>query len=1200
MKKIKIKLSQKKKRVLINSGIFVALFGIAAGTTFYVLPQRTIDNSDEWVNADDDGGNNGTAKLTAAERFVANLTESAASGLSLDFNVLDAYFPGKDKDDASKGNKIDAKGTEVAFTMDDLSLHGISLGLKAKLDYNGYKRQLNLGKHLNDIYFSVSNLDNASAYDLKYKASIEPIVSDEVDETTGGIVQYKYGNVGWIISDVLSILSSGGINVDFPSIDLSSLSSGESGDMSAILDSLSGMKEDEANSYFVWSLPLGDATLDIGLAHDEEYGLKGIDFPAKTFDGKEQSSFEIENNGELIGTIRASATVKTGTSAISWSTFIPKDDNGYHDLKDSASLFRKIARYAASPEFGIKTTNSLNVNNGNGLVLTHYSWKDGKATNEKVEQAYLDLSGSASFKGGMQNFEASLDLGADAAKASIFASYNGEKAYLNVDDMLMAKVSKTNLDALFAETASALGENSEVEESAEEASDIADLISIILDKFPTIKSFAEGHYEKAFDFVKSIKGSDNNLSIVFDLSPLNIEGEIALAIDGTYASEKESGETDTYLSGITFNNVKLSAFSIDGTLSLGEYSLSSINEDDYDELTHLKGVKDQIEDITSSKEAGLSLSGSVLSGSKDSLGKDIGVSFDGDLGFSYNKKEGGIKLTLNQNSAYYAQDHHFAFALNGDGNDFTSTAFSYDSKNDVAIDENGKDSDGKSRTNPRSDEGVTGRMGISSLKDIVSTVKSFITEQEDNDQSIFQKIASSLSEFAASDLASELISKKYSSLLEKKVLAEKASLGGDSNVFVLNGSLFGLSENPKVEISYQANEESSDGGLKSISFSTNNVALSLGLEATSNVSDEVLNPLNGIDTSSFTDFNTLKTLVDYACSSSKLGIENSGDTSVYDISLNIGLNIGSTPIDLFGVSLNVASEKDYIKAHLSIPSMPLIKGVNAPDDSLYFRDYEYEGKRAVDLYYSYQKGDEDYGDLFITRNSSYGRVTDVKDTVTLKGKDLVAKNSDETASYSYNGIGWLLEYVLGVNESYLRKSDEEANEENVASASGKEGSSLFDNAFPHPEDFLKQYRFDEDSTAWSLGADIGSLLDERGLLGDADIVLRGKNVTSSNSSTSWHTLSALDISFGLALGDPDGSHQLVPASIKVSLSLDNVSDGVYVDTWSDTSVNDFTSVVSYEDGEPVFSYGDSRTKRYSQSGDEPLSPGNYYAGVTIK
>ncbi len=1197
MKTNKKPLSQKKKTLIFNSALFLALFGITAGTTYFIIPRKSVAEDDDVVDVDDD--DYGTTTLTGKQRFIANLTNTATSGLSLNFDTLDAYFPGKDKDDASKGNKIDAKGTSIAFTMEQVSLHGISLGLKAKLDYNGLNKQLSLAKVSDDIYFSVDDLDKKDACSLKYKASIAPKVSEEIDETTGGVLQYEYGDVDWIIEDVLEILSSGDIKVDFPSIDLDSLSgsstsSDEEGSsaMSDILNSLNNMEEDASRSYFTWNLPLNGQTLSIGFAHDDDYYLTGVDFPAKTA-ASEQQAYEIKNGDELIGTIKASATVETGSEAITWSSFLTGSTKEYLDIVDSASLIRKVSRYVANPQFGLKTTNSLNVNSGKGLALTHYKTEDSGVSEDVLETASLDLSASADFKGGLQNFLADVSLSGDSAKASLSAAYIDDNAYLNVDDLLMAKVSKTNLDALFAKTESALAEDSDVQESIEEASAITDLVSIVLDEFPTIKGLTEGHYEGVFSFIKSVESANNSLSVTFDLSPLKIDGEVSVAIDGTYLDENET--QDTYLTGITFNAVKLSAFQLDGTLSLDAYTLPSVKNEDYDELTHLSGIKSQIEDITSSKEAALSLNGHVKTGKTDSLGDETGVSFSGDIGFSYAKKQAGITLSANQVSKNYSQDHHFAFSLDGDGTDFTSTSFRYDSVNDKAIDsETGKDEDGKARTNPRSTKPLTGKMSISSMKDIVSTVKSVIPEQEDDGKTSAQKIASAISNLASSSLAKDLINKKYSGLLEKKILAEKATLSGDSNKFVLNGSLFGLDENPIVSISYFPNGDT-DGGLKSLGFSTSKVSVDLGLEATGDVSSSILNPLSEEDTSSYTDFDTVKTLVEYATGSSKLGQVASGDTSVYDVSLNVALNIGKTKIDLIGVSLNLASEKDYVKAHLSIPYMPLVKGVNAPDSSIYFRDHEYEGKRAVDLYYSYQKGDEDYGDLYITRDSSYGKVTKVRDTVQLSGKDLIEKSGDDSSTYSYNGIGWLLEYVLGIDESYLAKTNAPAEENAQAEAPQEEGSSLFDNAFPHPEDFLKEYAYEAKDTSWSFGVDVGSLLDERGLLGNAMVAISGKDVSSSDNSTSWKTLSGVNISFGIVLGNPDGSHQLVPASAEVELSLDNVSTGIYKNAWDE---NGYTSVVSYsEAGDPVFTYGDAYTKHYSKQEGSSFLPGNYYAGL---
>lgn len=1212
--KNKKKSSIDKKRFFLNSGVFLALFGITTATTFLLVPKGaqggdSDDDIDESIDDDDN------IVMTGKQKFITNLTNSATSGLNLSFTKLDAYFPGKDKSDSSKGNRINGAGTEVTFAMDEVSAHGISVGLKGKVDYNGYNRQVDLLKASDDIYFSIVDLDNSS-YDFKYKASIAPKVTEDRDPTTGGLIQYEYGDIDWILSDVLEILSAGGIQVELPSIDLgggsssgdsSSSSESDNSALSGILDSLNNMEEDEAHSYFTWNLPLEDQTFPIGLSHDANFGLSGIDFPAKTFEGngEKQNAFSLKNGEEEIGTIQASAKVITGSDSVNWQDFIPGELGEYHSLVDSASLFRKMARYAANPQFGIRTVNSLNVNDGKGLVLTHYKSEEGKPTSETLEQASLNLSAGADFTDGLKAFSTDIDFSAASSYAKLSASYDGENAFMNIDDLLMARVSKTNLDALWSNVTASLSEDSSTKESMEQASEIGDLISVVLDEFPTIKGMTEGHYEGAFAFIKSIKGKDNRFEITFDLSPLHLEGEVSFVVDGTYSGSEENAQTDTYLTGVTFSNVKLSAFQLDGSLLLDAYKVPTINAEDYDELTHLPGIKDQITTLTSSQQAALSLSGSILGEEKDSLGNSVGVAFNSSIGFSYPEKQMGIKLTANQVSKEYSQDHHFSFSLDGDGKDFTNAAFRYDSKNDVAIDsKSGLDETGKARSNPRSNKPLTGTMAISSLQDIVDTVKGVIPEQEDDGKTPFQKIASAFGNLAGSDLANDLINQKFFGFAEKKILAEKASLGGDVNTFKLNGDLFGLDENPVVEIAYQPNQESSNGGFKSLQFTLKNTKIKLGLDAVDNVSSALLNPLSGEDLSTYTDFNTLKTLFEYGAESTKLGKVLSGDTSVYDISMNLGLNIGDTAIDLLGVSLHLANEKDFVKAHLSIPYMPLIKGVNAPDDSIYFRDHEYEGRRAVDLYYSYEKGDADYGDLYITRDSSYGRVTEVRDTVQLKGKDFLEQSQDGDAVYSYNGIGWLLEYILGVNESYLRKSNAstealEQASESVASSSDNAFSTPFVSSFPHPEDFVKEYAFSEKDTSWSMGVDVGSLLDERALLGDAMVSIRGQDVSSEDGKTSWKTVSSLALTFNMVLGNPDGSHQIVPASIRAGLNLDNVSTGVYLNTWANAAINDFTSVVSYTDsGEVQFAYGDQYTKHYQKNGDNPFLPGNYYVGVT--
>ena len=1200
MKRIKW---NKKKIIKLGGtiGVYGLLFGIGTATAVNLIPptpnQTVVVNNGGHINVEE----------TKAKTFVNHLINQATgAGLALDFETLEAYLPGKDANDPLTGNKLDAQGATLRFSLEGVSLHQANLSLHAPVNYNGKNRELDLGLIHDEIYFKIQDND-ADTWDVKYKVSVA--ASDDLDgegntqldPITNGILQFEYGDLDWIIEDILTILSDGGINLALPSLSLGGESESGDGEEGAedpvqmIMDSLNEL-EDEGD-YFIWNLPLGGQTYSIGLPYDENLQLAGVDFPAKTgASHDEQAPFEIRENGVLKASLKVSAKINQGADALNWDSLVPEDAESYLNLKNSAGLFEKIAHYAVTPKLGLTTTHG---ENEDGLLLTHYKKASVDAgaplTQEDViETATLSLDGSVDLSGGALNaFGASLSFSSENATTSISAIYDQEKAtYVNLDDLLKAKMSKATFDALYAKISDLISSGADGQETALQSEGITEVLDEVLPELTTpsvIEDLKAGHYEGVLDFIESIETADNLIEVNLTLAPLNLEGRISILLDGSY----DVDGIDTYLSGISFRGLKLSSFQLDGTIKLAAYqepSLSNEEAAEYGELDHLLGLAEQIEAIADSKAGELTLSGSIKTGGVDEVGQDKAVNFEAPVAFDLNQKALGMKVDVEQISTSYTQDHHFSLHLNGDdalNDELNAVYFAYDSHNDDFIPESegsyqGADSRGKSRTQPKS-EALKGYLPFSSINDLIDLVQGMMPQEEKADSFSFEKVAGAVSQVAGENLGENLIDYKFFSLLDKKVL-KSSSLIGDTHTFVLNGNLFGSEEDVSLELVYQPNQ----GGLKSLAVTYGGASVCLSLDATSLIHPEnvyVFGDMATLDLGQFTDLSSLYDLADFGIGSLDLGKTATNTYATYDLEGAVKLDLAGYEMKPFAIRLFLKVNSSDIHAHLKLHNIPLIKGLNAPDSSIYFRAQEMEGYRNVDLYYHGGSSTSNGGDLYITRDSSYGKVRAVKDSLRLSGNEFLGQ-APEGTTYSYNALGWLLTYVLGIDQENFVSAISEPKQESSSSLALPD---FLTKRAIHMEDVLSGYSYSNSTGKnpnWKMGFDLGELIDKTAILGDLSIKMEGLSLSDAQESATWKTLSNIDLSVAMDLGG-----KIRAASAGVSLSLLNVANGVYTDGFAD---NGYQQYFLADDGSDMAAqnvFGAFKTY------DGSTLPGNHYLGI---
>ena len=132
--------------------------------------------------------------------------------------------------------------------------------------------------------------------------------------------------------------------------------------------------------------------------------------------------------------------------------------------------------------------------------------------------------------------------------------------------------------------------------------------------------------------------------IVLDLSSLGFgsNAEVELVLDAT-----ENQKSPTNVLSIGLKNIKFDKFELNGKVATRPYDsepLALINEhiNTYDKIDFVPGIFDQIKSITSTKQVGIELDGSVLDGS------ELGIKFDGWTEFDYGAKNGIASIGINE------------------------------------------------------------------------------------------------------------------------------------------------------------------------------------------------------------------------------------------------------------------------------------------------------------------------------------------------------------------------------------------------------------------------------------------------------------------------------------------------------------------------------------------------------------------------
>ena len=233
-------------------------------------------------------------------------------------------------------------------------------------------------------------------------------------------------------------------------------------------------------------------------------------------------------------------------------------------------------------------------------------------------------------------------------------------------------------------------------------------------------------------------------------------------------------------------------------------------------------------------------------------------------------------------------------------------------------------------------------------------------------------------------------------------------------------------------------------------------------------------------------------------------------------------------LGLFDAYASVEGAETKIYANLG--NLPVIRGVNGPDSDIYFRPNEAEGVRSSSIYY-YANGIDPKGEALLTRDSSYGRVRNVRDAVRLDGEQ-----------FTGDLLGWLGRYSLGIVDGLL---DGEAKK--APAAPGRHyRAGILGNEALRIETVLNGFTKSTNAgvDTYTISVNLGALLGIP-VLGEANISLIGQTV--HNDDGSFKTLTGVNVhAEGVAHAN---ASSMKLASVDVDLRLNNIRNGVMENVW---------------------------------------------------
>lgn len=370
----------------------------------------------------------------------------------------------------------------------------------------------------------------------------------------------------------------------------------------------------------------------------------------------------------------------------------------------------------------------------------------------------------------LDNLNVGIDLSVDKETnegidhyADVNLTYAEQNGYLSLnDDSLKAQISNKTINYLVSEITE-LVEGSEIERHRRAANGQEEGPFDFITKSDLVTAIKTGHYEGIIDLIKEISSTPNGIKLALNLSSLNLGDNSLVELELDASNNGEKG-----VIGINCENIEMAEGIFNLKLNTRDYNPDTIqnvlnDKDSYDSLDFATGVFEQVAGILDSKQAGFSLSGSLLDG-KDT---DTGMYFDGRGQFDYGVKYGFGDIALHKRvgGGKPDEDHPIQLYVDNTTQDPEVNAMK------LAYGPNHK---------------LKGKLNVRSLEDILALVGKIIDKKDPR----FMKFLDPILNFISDSILVDIIRTKDWMALSKKSFVKSIRVSGESLELDLSKDLF--------------------------------------------------------------------------------------------------------------------------------------------------------------------------------------------------------------------------------------------------------------------------------------------------------------------------------------------------------------------------------------------------------------------------
>ncbi|MBQ0009207.1 MAG: hypothetical protein KBS97_02925 [Firmicutes bacterium] len=347
--------------------------------------------------------------------------------------------------------------------------------------------------------------------------------------------------------------------------------------------------------------------------------------------------------------------------------------------------------------------------------------------------------------------------------ADVNVTYAEQNGYLSLnDDSLKAQISNKTINYLVSEITE-LVEGSDTERARRAANGQEEGPFDFITNSDLVTAITTGHYEGIIDLIKEASSSENGIKLALNLSSLNLGDNSLVELELDAADNGEKGVV-----GINCENIEMAEGIFNLKLNTRDYNPETIqnvlnNKDSYDSLDFATGVFEQVTGILDNKQAGFSLSGSLLDG-KDT---DVGMYFDGKGQFDYGVKYGFGDIALHKRvgDGKPDEDHPIQLYVDNTTQDSEVNAMK------LAYGPNHR---------------LKGKLNVRSLEDILGVVGKIIDKKDPR----FMKFLDPILNFISDSVLVDVIRTKDWMSLAKKSFIKSIRVNGNALEMNLSKDLF--------------------------------------------------------------------------------------------------------------------------------------------------------------------------------------------------------------------------------------------------------------------------------------------------------------------------------------------------------------------------------------------------------------------------